>query len=304
MKISIYGVGRVGSTIAFTIVTNGLADELLLVNRTPAIAEGEAIDLSHAAAFVPHRVRVAAGALSDTAGSDVIVVTASVPFGSRHNTRLDMARGNLRLFEECIPKLAEASPEAILLIVTNPVDVMTWFALQFSGFPAARVIGSGTLLDSGRYRALLSEELGIHPDDIRAYILGEHGDTQFAALSVALSGGRRIDRSDAAERLFEQTVRSGYEIMQRKGHTNYAIAMAVRLMLESIVDDGRRTMPVCTRIENYQGVNDVCLSVPAVLGRGGITRIVLPALSEEEAAQFRRCATVVREAIEQCRVGI
>ncbi len=303
MKISVVGIGRVGSALAFTVVIKGLADELVLVHRTEEVADGEARDLAHASAFADHRMTIRAGQVEDTSGSDVVVVCASVPQPRDIADRAELGLGNTRLFRQLIPPLAAASPEAILLVVTNPVDVMTYFALQWSGFPASRVLGTGTLIDSGRFRALLSAHANIHPDDLRAYILGEHGDTQFPALSLALTGGEPIPPTQTVGRLFDETVRSGYEVVQKKGFTNYAVALAAGLILESIVHDERRTMPVSTLIDGYLGVHDVCLSVPAVVGRAGIARALEPPLSADEVVAFHASADTVRQTIVVCQAG-
>ncbi len=304
MKISIVGVGRVGATLAFAIIMKGLADQLVLANRSRQVAEGEAQDLRHASALTPQPVTIQAVGLDEaglavTAQSDVVVLCVSVPTDPQNPSRHALLAGNVAIFQEIVPAVAAHSPQAVLLVVTNPVDVMTYHVLQMSGFPATQVIGTGTLIDSARFRALLSAETGIHPDDIRAYILGEHGDTQFPALSVAVTGGERLDRSQAAQLLFDQTVQSGYEIVRRKGYTNYAIALASTYILESIAQDARRTIPVSTLIDGYQGVKDVCLSVPAVIGRTGVIRPLHPKLEDVEVQQFRQSAEVVRKLIEQ-----
>ena len=299
MKITIVGTGRVGSAIAFAVVMDPLASELLLLNRSRDKAEGDAMDLTHASAMRNSNMLIRAGDVADSTGSDVIIVTASAPFGAATNTRLQLANANTELFCEMIPPLAAASPEAIFLIVTNPVDVMTYATMAFSGFSPERVIGTGTLLDSIRYRALLSTELQIHSEDIRAYILGEHGDSQFAAHSLAMTGGERFYPSDTSRRMFAETVTMGYEVYRRKGHTSYGIALATMAILDSITYDLRHTMPVSTLINDYLDVQDVCLSLPAVIGRAGITRVLHPLLSEDEQAAFRRSAEAVRNTLQQ-----
>lgn len=299
MKITIVGTGRVGSAIAFALTINPLASELLLINRTRDKAEGDAMDLSHASAMQNSNMRITAGEISDSIDSDVIVFTASLPLPGlgKDKTRLDMAVNNLPLLEEWLPALSEASPHAILIMVSNPVDAMAYAAMKLTGFPSERVIGSGTLVDSVRYRSLLSQELQIHTDDIRAYILGEHGDTQFAAKSIAMTGGERFYSTDTSERLFEQTVAMGYEVYKRKGHTCYGIATAVVMILDSIVYDLRHTMPVSVLIDGYLDVHDVYLSLPAVIGRTGVTRILHPTLSDAEQTAFLHSAATVSATI-------
>jgi L-lactate dehydrogenase len=299
MKVSVIGVGRVGSTLAYTLLLRGLADELVLVDRQPGVAEGEALDLDHAEAFTAHPVAVRAGGLADTAGSDVVVLACSVPWSADYTSRFDIGRDNLAIFQDVVPPLAEASPRAKILVITNPVDVMTWHAIRLSGFEPGRVFGTGTLVDSARFRMLLSEKMGIHPDDLRAYTLGEHGDSQFPVFSLAVAGGTRIAENDATHEVFRQASRSGFEVVRRKGHTNYTISMAATLVIEAIAWDTRRTMPLSVRIDGFLGARDVCLSLPVVVGRAGVTRVLEPKLGEEESASFRRCAEIVREAIQR-----
>lgn len=301
MKITIVGTGRVGSAIAFALTINPLASELVLVNRSPDRAEGDALDLTHASALQNTNMLIRSGDIADSADSDVIVFTASARMEGLGKTksRLDMAVNNFPLLQEWIPPLVKASPDAIIIMVSNPVDTMTYATLRLSGFPASRVIGTGTLVDSVRYRSLLSKELKIHSDDIRAYILGEHGDTQFAAHSIAMTGGERFYPSDMSRRLFEKTVQFGYEVYRLKGHTCYAIASATMTILDSIAYDLRHTMPISVLVEDFLDVSDVCLSLPAVVGRNGVTRILHPSLSDEEQNSFRRCAEVVRKTIRQ-----
>lgn len=298
MKVSIIGVGRVGSTIAYSLVLRELADEIVLVDRAKKVAEGEAHDLVHATALTSHPVEIRAGGTADTAGSDVVVICASMPWQPHFKSRLDLAVVNTQLYRDLVPAVAKASPDATLLVVTNPVDVLTFHALRASGFDPSRVFGTGTLIDSARFRSLLSQEVGIHPDDIRAYVLGEHGDSQFPALSIALTGGQRVDaETRRAGELFRTAMRSGHEVFERKGYTNYAIAISAAAIIEAIARDSRRTMPVSALIDGYLGIDDVCLSLPCVVGRQGIVRQLHPELSADEQEAFRASAAVVREAI-------
>ena len=301
MKLSIIGMGRVGSAIAFANVMNPIADELMLINRSRDRAEGDALDLAHASALRNSNMQIRAGDLADAAGSAIIVFTASAPYGDPNRKRSDLAGENYALLKEWIPALAKDSPDAILIMVSNPVDALTYASIELSGFPPHRVIGSGTLLDSVRYRAMLSAELQIHSDDIRAYILGEHGDTQFAASSIAMTGGERFYPSETTERIFRETVGMGYRVSELKGYTNYGIAMATQLIVDSIVYDLRHTMPLSVLIDGFCNVHDVCLSLPAVLGRAGVTRVLKPMLTDEEQAAFQRSADAVRQTIKQMR---
>ncbi len=296
MKVSIIGCGHVGTSIAFAIVTKGLCQDLVLVNRTRRKAEGEAVDLQHAAAFGSRAMRVTAGEIADTFRSDVVVVTMSAPRDPNHQghvARTSQAKENAAIIRTVMPQLVAVSPDAVFIIVTNPVDAMTFIAWQSSGLPPGRVMGTGTLIDSARFRSYLSEHMRIHPDDIRAYVLGEHGDTQFPALSVAATGGERLDSDAVIHRLFEKTVSSAHEVYAIKGYTNYAIALATAMMIESVLLDGHRTLPVSTLIQGFHGVDNVCLSIPVVVSRQGVHRSLVPHFSDSEVASFKKCAAEV-----------
>ena len=296
MKIAIVGIGRVGSTLAYTLVMRGLCDELLLINRRREIAEGDAHDLRHAVAFVDRRIEVYAGDIADSAGADIIAICASVPLQEQTTDRLALGPGNAELFRQLIPQLAEASPNAVFLVLTNPVDIMTYLTIQLSGLPPRRIMGTGTLIDSARFREMLSDEIGIHPDDLRAYILGEHGPHQFPALSQAQVAGERIEDNEKRRQMFRDAVEAGHNVLRAKGYTNYAIAMAASLIIEAMVHDSRRTMPVSTLIDGWLGVEDVCLSLPVVIGREGITRVLHPELNATERQSFQHAAVAVHEA--------
>lgn len=299
MKTTLVGVGRVGSTLAYTLMFRGLADELVLLDHNKEVARGEASDLQHAEAFVGHPMVAVAGEVEDTKGSDIIILTCSVPWNQKYTSRFDIGRDNLGLFREIVPPLARVSPDAKVLVISNPVDVMTYHTVELTGFGPERVFGTGTLIDSARFRTMLSAEMGIHPDDVRAYILGEHGETQFPLHSMAMAGGSRILDDAASQEIFQRASRAGWDVVRRKGHTNYAISLAAALVVEAIVWDTCRTMPLSVLVDGFLGVRDVCLSLPVVLGRDGISQVIEPDLGEDEANAFHRCAEIVREAIKQ-----
>ncbi len=297
MKVSIVGTGHVGATVAFSLVVKGLCDEVVLVNRTHRKAVGEAADLQHAAAFVNRAMSITAGNIDATAGSDVVIFSVSAPVDAKWRDRSLLAPANAELLREWIKPLVDLSPNCVLIMVTNPVDAMTYLAWQLSELPPERVIGTGTLIDSARFRSYLSQHLQIHPDDIRAYVLGEHGATQFPALSVAATGGARIDDDSAIPELFARTVSSAHEIFAIKGYTNYAIALATSMVVESVLHDNHRTLPVSVLQQGYEDQYDVCLSVPAVIGRTGVVRQLHPQLSPQESRFFRQCGDAVRNVI-------
>jgi L-lactate dehydrogenase len=299
MKISIIGPGKVGMVLAYTLMMKGVAREIVLIGSDKAKAEGEAMDLMHAQAFLQVPVLVRAGELQDTAGSAVVAVCASVPTPPGMTDRNVTAEGNAALLRKMLPEVARVAPETILVLVTNPVDAMTWLALQLTGFHPSRVMGSGTLVDSIRFRELLSKLIKIHPDDLRAYILGEHGEHQFPAMSVASAGGERIDDTPERRALCEQAKHLGIEVFKKKGNTCYAIGLAAAYIIESILLNERRTIPLSVRIEGFAGVHGVCLSVPVVVGSNGVERYLHPPLNELETQQFQLAAAAVKAVIER-----
>ncbi len=298
MKISIVGAGKVGMAAAFNLVLRGLARELVLCSRDVERARGEALDLDHAQALLPTQAVIRAGGIEETRGSDLLIFCASVPLDPAESSRLLLGPGNVRLLEELLPPLLEVSPEALVLLVSNPVDVLTWHALRITGLPPSRVFGTGTLLDSIRFRLALSHATGIHPDDLRAYVLGEHGESQFPAMSMAAAGAEKIDDTPAVREMFQDVIHAGIDIFHMKGHTSYGIAAATTAIVESIALDEKRTMPLSVRIDGFCGVRDVCLSVPVVIGRAGVLRVLQPCLDDSEVAQFRKSAELVRRTIE------
>jgi len=294
-KVAIIGPGRVGMVIAHHLMLREIAQEIVLVGQNREKAEAEAMDLMHASSFLRARVEVIGGALEQIADSDVVVMCASIPMTRGLTSRNSLAKGNFELMRELLPQIARFAPSAKLLMVSNPVDALTWSAIELTGFPPERVMGTGTLVDSMRFRELLSVNLAIHPDDIRAYILGEHGEHQFPALSTAQAAGERLDDTPERRDLFEKARTLGLEVFQKKGNTCYAIGFAAVYTIESILLDEGRTIPLSVRTSGYLGIDDVCLSLPVVVGKRGIHRYLSPALTEEEKDQFRKAAAAVRE---------
>lgn len=298
MKISVVGMGHVGGALAFALVLRAIPHELVLVGRTKDKVLGDANDLKHAAALVrPMRVR--AGEVADTAGSDIIYLAASAAKDT-HGDRLAAAEVNARLFREIVPPLAEASPDCVFVVLSNPVDICTHITLRASGFPPGRVLGTGTLIDTARFRSLLSREIGVNALDIRAYILGEHGETQFPALSVASAGGMRLRPEDVDARAAADEARGGgHQVAKAKGYTNYAVALSATLIGEAIAEDAHSVLPVSTLVDGFLGVQDVCLSLPCVVGRRGVDRILPVTLDDDEAGRFRHSAATLRAVLDR-----
>ncbi|MDD1636317.1 MAG: NAD(P)-binding domain-containing protein [Methylococcaceae bacterium] len=295
MKIAIIGTGRVGSSIAYALVLKQSCDHLVIAGRSYEKAKGDALDLQHTLAFCPRPMRIEASTNEQVLNADIIVITASVASdGQIFTSRLQLGDKNTAMFRELIPTLAVNNPNAVLIIVTNPVDVMTYAASKLSGFLPNRVMGVGTLVDSARFRTLLSQEEHIHPDDLRTYILGEHGPNQFPLLSSAKAGGELIRDTPRHRELFTQVIEAGFEVYRLKGYTNYAIATATCMVIEAVVFDEYRTMPLATRFDDWMDIQDNCFSIPVVVGRSGIIRYLNPEINDDERQNLRMAAAAIK----------
>ena len=298
MKIAIIGTGRVGSSIAYALVLKQTCDHLVIAGRSYEKSRGDALDLQHTLAFCSRPMCIEASSNAQVTDADIIVITASVAAdGQIFTSRLQLGDKNTEMFRELIPMLAANNPNAVFIIVTNPVDVMTYAASKLSGFLPNRVMGVGTLVDSARFRTLLSQEEHIHPDDLRTYILGEHGPNQFPLLSSAKAGGELIRDTPRHRELFTQVIEAGFEVYRLKGYTNYAIATATCMVIEAVVFDEHRTMPLSTRFDEWLGIEDNCFSIPVVVGRDGIIRHLHPEMNGDEQQNLRIAATAVKSTI-------
>jgi len=301
MKISIVGIGRVGACVGHALTLKEMCRELVLVNRTRKVAEAEALDLSHSTALSETMMRVRAGDLPDIKGSQIVVLCSSVPVQLHPKwTRKDLARDNWRLYGELLPEIVKHAPDAIYIVVANPVDVLTYRTIMVSGLDPSRVIGTGTLIDSARYRKLIARETGVNPTDIRAYIIGEHGESQILANSIASIGGEYAQSQFTNWDLLKEAIASADTIFHTRGYTNYGVAKAVCLLVRSISHDACHTLPVSTLLQGEYGVDDVCLSLPCVVGERGIHRVLRPTLNEREFNLFRESAGAVRGVIDSC----
>jgi L-lactate dehydrogenase len=305
-RIAIVGAGRVGTTFAYTLVINGLASEIVLIDAQRDRTEGEAMDLAHAVPFT-RPARVWAGDYDDLRGAVATVITAGVSQRPGEN-RLDLFRRNDAILRQVVPRIVAANPDGIILMATNPVDVLTYRAWRISGLPPERVFGSGTILDTARFRAMLADRFGVDPRSVHAYIVGEHGDSEVPVWSGANIAGMRLAEYGAAngidvdpaelDGIFKQTRDAAYQIIERKGATFYAIAAGLLRICEAIVRDQRTVLSVSSLIRGYEGVDDVYLSLPTVIHRGGVERVLRLALSDDEAGALRRSAAVLRETLD------
>jgi len=305
VRVAVVGMGNVGATFAYALLLSGLAAEIVLIDVNRAKAEGEAMDLNHTEPFA-HPTRIWAGDYADCAGASVTVITAGA---AQHpgETRLDLVKRNADIFGKIVPQVAKHCAEGILLIATNPVDVLTYLSLKLSGLPPQRVIGSGTILDTARFRHLLSEHFGVDPRSVHAAIIGEHGDSEVPVWSLANIAGMRLpDFAEAKgmsydeskmEEIFRHTRDAAYAIIERKGATYYAVAAGLMRIVESILRDQHTILSVSSAITGAYGISDVCLSLPTIVSRNGVERVLHLQLSSSEQAGLRHSAEVLKQTI-------
>lgn len=299
--IAIVGCGKVGMTAAYALIMSGIPTHLVLHGRDKKKVEGEKLDLEHALPFLPPVEIVATDDYADLHGVNLVFFCAGTA-QEPGETRLDLAEKNKKVVETIIPQIVEHAPQAVIVMVTNPVDVLTFHAAKLAGLPAGRVFGSGTLLDTARFRFHLSEFLDINPRSIHTYVLGEHGDSSFPALHSASVGGQALASfpsfsMDKARDAYQMTRNAAYRVIASKGATYYAIGTVISHLAQVIQRDARSVLPVTTPLHNYYGISDVSLSVPCIVGRSGIEKILQIELSPDEQAQLAKSASIVRQAL-------
>lgn len=305
-KCAIIGCGFVGASSAFSLVESGLFSELVLIDANHDKAEGEAMDLSHGMPFA-RPMEIYAGTYDDIADCGLIIITAGAN-QKPNETRLDLVHKNVGIFRSIIPEIKKRDCEGILLIVSNPVDILTYAALKLSGFPANRVIGSGTVLDTARLKYLLSEHLDVDSRSVHAFIIGEHGDSELAVWSSANVSGIELDQfcelcghfhhRETMEKLYEGVRDSAYEIIERKGATYYGIAMAVRRIAECIQRNEHSILPVSSLIQGHYGLNDVCMGVPTIVGSAGVEKVLDIPLNAEEQEKLLTSAEALKKVLD------
>ncbi len=288
-------------TAAYALVLGGIPTDLVLHGRDKAKVEGEKLDLEHALPFLPTINITATDDFADLRGTDLVVFAAGAA-QEPGETRLDLAAKNKKVVEQIIPNIVEHAPQAVILMVTNPVDVLTFHAAKIAELPHGRVFGSGTLLDTARFRFHLSEFLDINPRSIHTYVLGEHGDSSFPALESASVGGQPLASfpsfsMDKARDAYQMTRDAAYRVIAGKGATYYAIGTVIAHLAQVIQRDARSVLPVTVPLQSYYGVSDVALSVPCIVGRRGVDRVLEIELSVDEQAQLAKSASIIRQSL-------
>jgi len=304
-KVTIVGTGFVGSTSAYTLMVNGLVSEIVLIDANIDKAEGEVMDLNHGMPFV-RPVNVYRGTYEDCAGSDIVIIAAGAN-QKPGETRIDLVKKNTEIFKSIIPQIVKFCSDCILLVVTNPVDILTYVTLKLSGFPQNRVIGSGTVLDTARFRYILAEKSGVDTRNIHAYVLGEHGDTEVLTWSLTNIAGIPFNKfcnrtgkcqSDFDKELIHNDVKSAaYKIIEKKGATYFAVALAVLRIVEALLRDESSILTVSSFLEGQYGLSDVSLSVPTLVDAHGVEMVLELPISADELSLLQKSGNSLKEVI-------
>jgi len=306
-KIAVIGAGGVGATTAYALMVQGVGSEIVLIDLNKDKAEGEAMDLRHGASFV-NPVDIYAGDYEDLADAKLIIITAGAA-QKPGETRLDLIKKNTGIFKNIIPSITKYNKDGILLVVTNPVDILTYLTYKISDFPANRVIGSGTVLDSSRFRSLLSKNCGVAASNVHGYIIGEHGDSEVPVWSLTNIAGTQIDNycpickqeceDNQFQEISDQVKNAGYEIIDKKGTTFYAVALAVSRIARAILRDENAVLTVSSLMKGYYGVEDMSLSLPTLINSNGIKNVLELPLSEKEEKSFKESAEHLKDNIKE-----
>lgn len=308
-KAAVIGCGFVGSTIAYTLMQKGTFSELVLIDAVQAKEEGEAMDISHGLPFA-HAMDIIPGSYEDIADAAVVIITAGAN-QKPGETRLDLVQKNSKIMKSIIREIKRVNCEGILMIVSNPVDILTQVALKESGFPKERVIGSGTVLDTARLKYLISEKLDVDSRNVHAFIAGEHGDSELAVWSCANVYGigirefarmRGFDNFDTEmDEIYHAVRDSAYEIIERKGATYYGIGMAAARIAEAIVRDSHAVVPISVSLNGEYGLDGLCLSIPTIVGNKGAEQVLEISLSDEEKEKLKKSAEELKAVLAQIK---
>lgn len=306
-KCGIVGCGDVGASIAFALMQSRLFNDMILVDINKEKAEGEAMDISHSLPF-NKPMDIVSGTYSDLAHVGIIIITAGAA-QKPNETRLDLVQKNVAIFKQIIPEIVKYNKEAILIVVSNPVDILTWVTLKLSGYPQERIIGSGTVLDTGRFKYLVGKQLNVDPRTVHSYIIGEHGDSEVAVWSSASIGGIPIDdfcdiigyqsQKEKRKEIADEVRNSAYEIIKRKGSTYYGIASAVVRICECILRDEHSILPISSLITKHYGIDEVCMSIPTIVGENGVEKILDIKLDEEEQRLLGESYRALKQVLDQ-----
>ena len=303
-KVAIIGAGFVGSTAAYALLIDGAASEIAIIDVNKEKAQGEAMDLQHGLQFKPN-VKISFGNSYALCKDAEIVVICAGAHQKPGDTRLDLVRNNSSILKGVVKGIVKNNKDCIILVVANPLDVLTYLTLRYSKFPKSRVFGTGTILDTARFRYLLGEYFEVSPDSVHAYIMGEHGDSSFPVWSTANIAGVHLKHfkkysKKALDSLYLKTKNAAYEVIARKGATYYAIGLGISRIVNAILSDENKVIALSSYLKDYEGVSDVCLSVPCVVNRNGIKEQIAMSLNSLEKKQLRKSANVIKGIIKGC----
>ena len=301
-KICVLGTGNVGATIAYTIALSGMAAEIVLIDIAKDKAIGEAMDISQGNSHITP-VNIYSGDYPDAKGSDIVITTVGIA-RKPGMTRIDLAQTNVNIAKDVIPQITKVCPDAVYVIVSNPVDVITYTFSKRSGLDKSQIIGSGTTIDTSRLQDILAAKLAIDPRSINAYVLGEHGDTSFIPWSVSNIMGiplldycKEVSVDIDTDKVLDEVRKTGAQVISKKGATYYAIAMSVAKICDAIIKDTKTVLPVSNYLDGQYGISDVCVSLPHVVGANGVSKTLLPALTDGEVAQLKASADALKSVI-------
>ena len=301
-KICVLGTGNVGATIAYTIALSGMAAEIVLIDIAKDKAIGEAMDISQGNSHITP-VNIYSGDYPDAKGSDIVITTVGIA-RKPGMTRIDLAQTNVNIAKDVIPQITKVCPDAVYVIVSNPVDVITYTFSKRSGLDKSQIIGSGTTIDTSRLQDNLAAKLAIDPRSINAYVLGEHGDTSFIPWSVSNIMGiplldycKEVSVDIDTDKVLDEVRKTGAQVISKKGATYYAIAMSVTKICDAIIKDTKTVLPVSNYLDGQYGISDVCVSLPHVVGANGVSKTLLPALTDGEVAQLKASADALKSVI-------
>ena len=302
-KVAVVGLGRVGVTCAYALLLKGLVSDLVLYPREIKKAEGEKADFEHGMPFLPHASVTATDRFEDLEGTDLVIFTAGCA-QKPGQTRLDLTKTNCAIVDAVIPKIVKHAPHTLILMVANPLDIMTYRAAVVAKLPTGRVFGSGTLLDTARFRTHLGKAVDVNPTSIHAYVLGEHGDSSFAPISTATIGGKPLLSFDSMTKehvdwALEQARKDAYNVIAEKGATYYGIASVVARIVQAVSRDEQKIMPLSSPLSGQYGLENVALSLPSVVGRNGIHEIINLPLALDELESLRTSAEVIHSHLDE-----
>jgi L-lactate dehydrogenase len=304
MKVAIIGAGRVGSSLAFTLLVKNAVNEITLVDINKEKSEGEALDLKHGLSSLPYSVGIKTKDISEIKDADLIVITAGIP-RKPGETRLDLLKKNASLVKEISQKISYYNKKALLFVISNPVDVMTYVVLKNSNFPKKKVFGLGTQLDTVRFKSILADIHKINSNAIETYVLGEHGESMVPVWShtkvygICIENFGKLKNPKDKEKIFERVKKGGAEVIRLKGGTNWAVALSASEVIECLSQGVRKIFPLSILVKDYYGNDEICISVPVLLSKNGIEKQIFIDLSEEERKLFEESGRIIQKAIRE-----